>query len=111
MTNFEFVYICLEPFLPPLYGKVRRRLIEFSRSLMTTPEILDAGGRKSHYTIAAPGNVMIIDLPRENDLQRRLNLGIPAENMGEILRRRSNVRKIVLGDMTRAPFPDCSFDI
>jgi hypothetical protein len=31
--------------------------------------------------------------------------------MGEMLRRRSNVRKIVLGDMTRAPFPDCSFDI
>jgi len=111
MTNFEFVYICLEPFLPPLYGKVRRRLIEFSRSRMTAPEILDAGGRKSHYTIAAPGNVTIIDLPRENDLQRRLNLGITAENMGEMLRRRSNVRKIVLGDMTRAPFPDCSFDV
>ncbi|HKQ75586.1 MAG TPA: methyltransferase domain-containing protein [Blastocatellia bacterium] len=111
MTPFEFAYICLEPFLPPLYSKVRRSLIAFSRSPSAEVEILDAGGRKSHYTIAAPGNVTIIDLPRENELQRRLNLGIPVEKTDEIHRRRSNVRKIVLGDMTRAPFPDRSFDV
>jgi len=111
MTPFEFAYICLEPFLPPLYGKVRRNLIAFSRSLASEAEILDAGGRKSHYTIAAPGNVTIIDLPRETELQRRLNLGISVEKTDDIRRRRSNVREIVLGDMTRTPFPDCSFDV
>src|SRR5262245_30537546 len=111
MTAFEFAYICLEPFLPPLYGRVRRSLIAYSRSSASEVEILDAGGRKSHYTISAPGKVTIIDLPRENELQRRLNLGIPVEKMDEIRRRRSNVRKIVLGDMTQAPFPDRSFDV
>jgi SAM-dependent methyltransferase len=111
MTPFEFAYICLEPFLPPLYGKVRRRLMSFSRDLAGEVEILDAGGRKSHYTIAAPGSVTIIDLPRESDLQRQLNLGIEVERKEEIQRRRSNIREIVLGDMTRAPFPDASFDV
>ncbi|MGE0128190.1 MAG: class I SAM-dependent methyltransferase [Blastocatellales bacterium] len=111
MKPFEFAYVCLEPFLPPLYGKVRRSLIAFSRSRAPEAEILDAGGRKSHYTIAAPGNVTIIDLPRENELQHQLNLGIPVDRKDEIQRRRSNIREIVLGDMTRAPFPDCSFDV
>jgi SAM-dependent methyltransferase len=119
LTPFEFAYVCLEPFLPPLYGKVRRNLIDFSRSGHRAHatngaheiEILDAGGRKSHYTIAVPGNITIIDLPREKELQHQLNLGIPVEKTDEIRRRRSNVRKIVLGDMTRAPFPDQSFDI
>ncbi len=115
MTPFEIAYVCLEPFLPPLYGKVRRSLIAFSRSTALEVdmevEILDAGGRKSHYTIAVPGNVTIIDLPRENELQHQLNLGIPVDKKDEIHRRRSNVRKIVLGDMTRAPFPDSSFDL
>ncbi len=111
MTPFECAYICLEPFLPPLYGKVRRSLVAFSRSRAPEAEILDAGGRKSHYTIAAPGKVTIIDLPRENDLQRQLNLGIPVEQKNEIRRRRSNIREVVLGDMTQAPFPDCSFDV
>jgi SAM-dependent methyltransferase len=115
MTPFEFAYVCLEPFLPPLYGKVRRSLISFcqynSRSGAPKVEILDAGGRKSHYTIAVPGVVTIIDLPRESELQRQLNLGIPAEQKDWIRRRRSNIREIVLGDMTRAPFPDCSFDV
>jgi SAM-dependent methyltransferase len=115
LTPFEFAYVCLEPFLPPLYGKVRRSLIGFSRADSrpgdSGVEILDAGGRKSHYTIAVPGKVTIIDLPREKELQRQLNLGIPAEKTDEIQRRRSNVHKIVLGDMTRAPFPDHSFDM
>src|SRR5262245_47946535 len=111
MTPFELAYVCLEPFLPPLYSKVRRNLIALSRSRAPEATILDAGGRKSHYTIAVPGNVTIIDLPRENELQRQLNLGIPAEQTDEIRRRRSNVSEIVLGDMTRAPFPDGSFDV
>ncbi|MCG3161349.1 MAG: Ubiquinone biosynthesis O-methyltransferase [Acidobacteria bacterium] len=111
MKPFEFAYVCLEPFLPPLYGKVRRSLIEFSRARAHKAEILDAGGRKSHYTIAAPGNVTIIDLPRESEIQHQLNLGIPADRKNEIQRRRSNIREIVLGDMTRAPFPDASFDV
>jgi SAM-dependent methyltransferase len=111
MTPFEFAYICLEPFLPPLYRKVRRSLIAFSRPLSSEPAILDAGGRKSHYTIAVPGKVTIIDLPRENEIQHQLNLGIEAEKIERISRRRSNIDRIVLGDMTDPPFPDSSFDL
>jgi SAM-dependent methyltransferase len=111
MTSFEFYYLCLEPFLPPLYRKVRRSLIALSRNCSPGAEILDAGGRKSHYTIAVSGNITIIDLPRENEMQHQLNLGIPAEQMDRIYQRRSNIREIVLGDMTQAPFPDSSFDL
>ena len=39
-------------------------------------EILDIGGRKSHYTIGIAGSVTITDLPRETDIQQRLHLGV-----------------------------------
>ncbi|MGH9842992.1 MAG: class I SAM-dependent methyltransferase [Blastocatellia bacterium] len=111
MTRFEFTYLCAAPFLPPLYSQVRRSLIAHAQTVSPKAEILDAGGRKSHYTIAVPGNVTILDLPRESELQHHLNLGIPADQTDDIARRRSNIRQIVLGDMTDAPFPDASFDV
>jgi SAM-dependent methyltransferase len=111
MKQFELTYLCLEPFLPPLYRGVRRRLVQIAQaSELALPEVLDVGGRKSHYTIGVPGRVTITDLPRETPLQRELNLGIDERMMAELRRRRSNVRDVLLDDMTHSALPDASFD-
>jgi SAM-dependent methyltransferase len=111
MKPFELAYLCAAPFLPPLYAQVRRRLLALARAHPGGADILDAGGRKSHYTIGAPGRVTILDLPRESELQHALHLGIAADQLDRIRARRSNIREIVLGDMTEAPFPDAVFDV
>lgn len=110
MTSFEIAYRCAEPFLPPLYGMVRRRLIAFARQASVPCDILDVGGRKSHYTIGVPARVTITDLPRESSTQAELNLGVTHPMIIETNRRRTNVRAIILDDMTESNLPDASFD-
>jgi len=112
MTAFELAYRCAEPFLPPLYGSVRRQLLEITRSgASARPELLDVGGRKSHYTIGVPANVTISELPRETETQAALGLGVTDEMVSRTRARRSNVREILLDDMTRSRLPDACFDL
>jgi SAM-dependent methyltransferase len=109
MKAFERLYLCLEPLLPPLQGRVRRELLKVvGRS--TSPAILDVGGRKSHYTIGVPARITVSDLPRTTELQRQLNLGVTEEMMQSTRNRRSNIAATVIDDMTRSAFPDESFD-
>lgn len=110
MTRFEIAYLCAEPFLPALYRQVRTRLIAIARSCPDRPEILDVGGRKSHYTIGVPGRVTISDLPRVSDVQHRLNLGITPSIAGQTIARRSNVGSVVVDDMTRSALGAASAD-
>lgn len=110
MTSFELTYICLRPFLPPLHKKVGRRLSRLSKSHAEQVDILDVGGRKSHYTIGIPARITITDLPRESDIQKSLNLGISVGIIEQGYKRRSNVGKILFDDMTRSSLPDNSFD-
>lgn len=110
MKPFELTYRFLEVFLPPLYGKVRRRLLKTAKSYAHRPDLLDVGGRKSHYTIGIPANITVTDLPRESDIQKKLNLGINDEIIDKTLSRRSNLRRMVFDDMTRSSLSDSSFD-
>jgi SAM-dependent methyltransferase len=109
MTAFEIAYLAAEPFLLPLHRQFRRRVLQFTTGL-PRPEILDVGGRKSHYTIGVPGAVTITDLPRETNVQRQLHLGITPFIMNATRTKRSNVRDVRLDDMTRSLLPDASFD-
>ena len=68
------------------------------------------GGRKSHYTIGIPAQITISDLPRETDIQKRLNLGITQDIIEQTLKRRSNVREMLFDDMTQSKLPDEPFD-
>lgn len=111
VTRFEFSYLCLEPFLLPLYRQVRRRVRALALALPQRPLLLDVGGRKSHYTIGTPADVTIIDLPRQNEVQYQLNLGLLPEHLEVIRTRRSNLRRILLEDMTRTTLPSASFDL
>jgi SAM-dependent methyltransferase len=110
MKPFELLYLCAEPFLPPLHRKVRKRLSAVVKPQERELQILDVGGRKSHYTIGIPGSITITDLPRESDIQQYLNLGLTQEIIDENQTRRSNVRRVLYDDMTRSTLPSETFD-
>ena len=109
MKPFELFYLCAEPFLLPLHKMVRRRLLNVAMSFPDPPDILDVGGRKSHYTIKVPANITITDLPRETELQKKLHLGIDQNIIATSMRRRSNIKRIEFDDMTRSSLPDSSY--
>jgi len=110
MTPFELAYVCVEPFMPPLYSEVRRRLRSLSDGRRGSP-ILDVGGRKSHYTIGVPAKVHVTDLPRRSELQRRLTLGLNGQIVEQSRRRRSNIAHVLYDDMTRSSLKASQFDL
>lgn len=101
----------LEPFLPPLYKQVRVRLLDEISKLPGLPSVLDVGGRKSPYTIGVPASITIIDLPRSTELQSALNLGINESIAERLKSRRSNIDRLILGDMTNSGLESESFDL
>ena len=111
MTRFEWLSLSLSPFLPPIYGKVRSQLMKFAKENAPKQlEVLDVGGRKSHYTVGVPAKITISDLPRESSVQKQLNLGINDSIIAQTIARRSNIRQVLFDDMTRSQLPDESFD-
>lgn len=115
MKPFEVVYLFLMPYLPPLYGHVHDRLVNAVQQLKShtrlSLRILDVGGRKSHYTIGLDARITISELPRESELQERLNLGINDAIVTQILRRRSNVEAVVYDDMVDTQLTPGAYDI
>jgi SAM-dependent methyltransferase len=111
VTGFEIAYRGAEPVLPPFFGIVRRRLMSFARaSAPRVPEILDVGGRKSHYTIGVPARITLTDLPRETSRQTQLNLGLTDSMIAVTRGRRTNLGAVIFDDMTASKLPDASFD-
>ena len=111
MTAFELAYRCAEPFLPPLYGLVRRRLLAFAREFPSgRPRILDVGGRKSHYTIGVPAWITVTELRRASEMQVELNLGLTEPMMAVTKGRRTNLAALVFDDMTDSKLETASFD-
>jgi SAM-dependent methyltransferase len=108
---YEVARKSLEPFLPPLYKHVRVKLLREIRKLSASPSILDVGGRKSPYTIGVPGRITIIDLPRNTEVQSALNLGLNESIVNRIKSRRSNIDRLIIGDMTKSGLPSESFDL
>jgi len=107
---YEIARRSLEPFLPPLYKQVRKRLIH-ETAKGDCFSVLDVGGRKSPYTIGVPARITIIDLPRETEVQNSLNLGINETIVDQLRQRRSNINDLVLGDMTKSDLSNESFDL
>lgn len=111
MTIYEIIRRSAEPVLPPLYKQVRARLLKEIRNAIAPPLILDVGGRKSPYTIGLPAHVTIIDLPRETEVQQKLNLGLNEEIVERMRQKRSNIDGFIFGDMTRSDLSTASFDL
>ena len=111
MTPYEIAYRMFEPFLPALQGTVAAELRRLAALTGSRPiRLLDVGGRKSPYTIGLQAAVTVVDLPRRSEVQRLLHLGLTDRIMAETRRRRSNIERIVLEDMTLCSLPDASFD-
>lgn len=108
---YEMTRLSLEPFLPPLYRQVRLKLNKEVANFDKLPKILDVGGRKSPYTIGISAKITVIDLPRETEIQQQLKLGINNNVINQTKKRRSNIDKMILGDMTRSNLPDEFFDL
>lgn len=111
MKLYETGRLLAEPFLPPLYKQVRARLRNIIKANFDSPQILDVGGRKSPYTIGLPARITVIDLPRQSEIQKQLNLGINENIINQIKQRRSNIEQVILGDMTRSDLPDKAFEL
>jgi SAM-dependent methyltransferase len=111
MTRFEICYSLARPLLPPLYGGVRKIAAREIHQLGRKANLLDVGGRKSHYTIGLNANVTISEVPRTSPVQKTLNLGTTDEINLQTVRRRSNVSRIVYDDMTASALPDGAYDI
>src|SRR5712675_1826103 len=112
MTLYEIVYVMRRPFMPAFGQKVYRdirTILEVSANTKTK-RILDVGGRKSPYLIGIDAEVTILDLPRQSELQQRLHLGLTDSLLKTVRRRRTNVKEIILQDMTRGTLPSASFD-
>lgn len=109
-TVFELLYLTLEPFLPPLQRKVRSELKVIAAQFGGVGEFLDVGGRMSHYTIGIDANVTVSDIPRESELQKRLDLGLTPDLIKRLRGRRSNVCRAIFDDMTHSRLPDSFFD-
>jgi SAM-dependent methyltransferase len=111
----ELLYLIAEPGMTALYGVVGRdlrRIVARCRPHDTQRlQVLDIGGRKSGYTIGLNADITILDLPRTTDRQKQLQLGLTQNITEQIKRRRSNVIKIVLGDVTANTLPAASFDV
>lgn len=111
MKLFELAYLSLELFLSPLHRQVRSELKNIVAGYQAKPELLDVGGRKSHCTIGVLANVTVTDLPRETETQQRLNLGVNEKIIATTYGRRSNIKQILLDDMTHSTLPSQSFDV
>lgn len=109
MTLFELTYCASEWAISVIYVKVRRilkKLCEGTEAL----QLLDVGGRKSYYTININCDVHIVDLPRRSELQKHLGLGLTDDMVEQIRKRRSNVKSIILEDITKTAIKDNAFD-
>lgn len=110
MTGFEFLYLCVEPFCPPLQRNVRAELKKMAKNNPTRMEILDVGGRLSNYTIGIPANITVTDIPRNTPVQELLHLGATESSIENLVNRRSNVTNATFDDMTETKLPPNSYD-
>jgi SAM-dependent methyltransferase len=110
MTLYEVIYSTLTPLMPALTMIVRSRLRQTLRKYPAGISLLDVGGRKSPYTIGMPVSVTILDMPRENEIQLKANLGVNPEILNKLSSTRSNIKKVILEDMTCTTLPDNCFE-
>ncbi|MGB5573701.1 MAG: class I SAM-dependent methyltransferase, partial [Thermoanaerobaculia bacterium] len=108
MTAFEWLRARADRFLPVPHGQVRRDLADLVRgSQRERPRILDAGGRRSPYTMGLPAAITILELPGYGVDQ---DLGVTEATLAHLKRRRSNIDDMVLESMIDCSLPSESFD-
>ena len=113
MTTYEFMRWITFPVMPVLLNTARRDILKLSKTHKVrgqTLSILDVGGRKSPYTIQIDADITLLDVPQENETQAQLNLGFTSELLDFIKQKRSNIKDIIIQDMTQSTLPKSSYD-
>lgn len=113
MTTYEFMRWVTFPVMPVLMNTARRdisKLVKTHKVLKKNFSILDVGGRKSPYTIGVNADITLLDVPQENVTQEQLNLGFTSDMLDFIKNNRSNIKDVIVQDMTQYTLPKTSYD-
>ena len=87
-----------------------KRLVANDRRSFKPLSILDVGGRKSPYTIGINADITLLDVPQEAGTKSELNLGFTEAILKNIQKKRSNIRDLIIQDMTTSTLKEASFD-
>lgn len=113
MTKYEFFRWLTFPIMTTHLVTVRKdikRLLKQSKFKSKQVSVLDVGGRNSPYTICLPTEITLLDVPQEEGTREELNLGFTSDILNNIKKRRSNIKDVVIQDMTKSTLPDASYD-
>ena len=111
MKKHEIIRLLGDPFIPLLNSKARRDLAQLVKGTKNRPaQILDVGGRRSPYSVGLTAQITIVDIPRESEIQQKLNLGLTDQIMADVRQERSNIQTIILEDMTQSTLASQTFD-
>ena len=113
MTFYEFIRWLTFPIMPTHLVTVRndiKELVKTSTHTSKKTSLLDVGGRKSPYTIGLPVDVTLLDVPQEEGTKEALNLGFTRDILATIQKKRSNIRDVIIEDMTQSTLPDAVYD-
>ncbi len=111
LTRYELTRLLASPAFPAFDARVRRDLRRLVRQHgPRRPLVLDVGARTSPFTAGLPLRVVALDLPREDERQHDMALGLTDEITDQLHRRRSNVERVLLQDMVHCQEPTASYD-
>ncbi|WP_299226406.1 class I SAM-dependent methyltransferase [uncultured Psychroserpens sp.] len=113
MTTYEWMRWFTFPVMPTILVTVRKdlkQLIKHHKKNNQTYTLLDVGGRKSPYTINLKSDIALLDIPQESETQEELNLGFTSDILTSIQKERSNIKEVVIQDMTRSTLKDETYD-
>lgn len=113
MTRYEWFRWFTFPLMPVHLNVVRKdlnKLLASYKGKESFPSILDVGGRKSPYTIGIPASITLLDVPQESSVQEALHLGFTQDILSSIKVQRSNIKDLIVEDMTQSTLLDNSYD-
>jgi 2-polyprenyl-3-methyl-5-hydroxy-6-metoxy-1,4-benzoquinol methylase len=113
MTQYEFMRWLTFPIMTTHLITVRndiKHLLKLMKKDKPNVSVLDVGGRKSPYTINLAADVTLLDVPQESGAREALNLGFTSEILKTIQKKRSNIKDVIIEDMTKSTLPDASFN-
>ncbi len=113
MTNYEFIRWLTYPIMPVHLQTVRQHIIQLVKQNSSNKkviDVLDVGGRKSPYTIGVAANITLLDVPQEAGIKEDLHLGFTTAILATIQKKRSNIKDMLIQDMTQSTLEDASYD-
>src|SRR5690606_12417562 len=113
MTSYEFLRWLSFPLMTTHLVTVRndiKQLVTSHKKPLEKLSILDVGGRKSPYTINIPASITLLDVPQEEGTREALNLGFTKDILTTIQKKRSNIKEVIIEDMTQSTLPAASYD-